>query len=456
VAYPVDAADGQTPQTVLTATDIAPAIHNPPSNMCLLYECMCDTVSSMDATTVLDPAGVALLAALDGFQGVVASASSVRAEVDSLLAEWADVDVPLSLLGSVGPEEARVLMAGADRLRRRLDAALVVLSGVLGAGRDTVAAMTRTTGMSNSAAKQYVRVARQAEVVPEIVEQLGEGALSLEHAIVLSSTDADTARSLVAHATLDRVDEFRCRVKRAEVDRAGAGRRERQRAERSVRFSSTPEGSVRATIVLPETEGTEFRNTLDQLCDAAYRKQFPERAATLGGHDAGPREQRLADAFVEWMQGNVGGTGRPAVVVVVDAETLDCTRLPNDAVSRSETAELIGRAHLYGLIRDHTTGETLRFGRNRRFATALQKLLLGVMHGYCTVDGCYEPACGADTDHIIPFARGGLTDIEQMQPLCRLHHADKTEHEHHPSHDQQQREGPCPAGPRHHQHAYYN
>jgi hypothetical protein len=99
---------------------------------------------------------------------------------------------------------------------------------------------------------------------------------------------------------------------------------------------------------------------------------------------------------------------------------------------------LIGRARLYGLIRDHTTGETLKFGRNRRFATAVQKLLLGVVHGYCSVDGCYEPAIGCDADHVVPYSRGGLTDTDAMKPMCKLHHPDKTEKEHHEQHGYQQ------------------
>jgi hypothetical protein len=234
---------------------------------------------------------------------------------------------------------------------------------------------------------------------------------------------------LVDHATTERVDDFRARVKAALIDKAGDGRHERQAAERSVRFTTTAEGSVKATIVLPEADGTEFRNTLDQLCDIAYKQDHPDRASTVGGHDVAPREQRLADAFVAWMRNKLSGPGQPAVVVVVDAETLECTRVPNDPVSSEETATLLQRAKLYALIRDRTTHETIAFGRNRRLATPLQKLLLTVRYGYCAVEGCYEPAQRCDADHIIAFARGGLTNDTDLQPLCRKHHQDKTDHE---------------------------
>jgi hypothetical protein len=356
-------------------------------------------------------------------------ASGVSGRLAEAVAGWDEVCFPVGWLGSLSPEEAQFALVGVERLRRRVDAAIVVLSQSLRAGRDTVASLTRLTHMSNADAKQYVRVARQCEAVPEMVQQLTQGDLSLEHASALASIDPETAVSLLVDAAGERVDEFRARVRKALVAKAGHGRRERQQAERSVRFSTTDEGSLKATIVLPEAEGVEFRNALDQLCDEAYRAKYPKRASTLGGHHAPPREQRLADALVQWMRGNLQGPGRPAVVVVIDAKSLECKRLPNDPVSPDEAVHLLQRAHVYGLIRDHTTGGTIRFGRNRRLATPLQKLLLAVRYGYCSVDGCYEPAFRADADHIVPYSRGGLTNDDAMQPLCGLHHPAKTETE---------------------------
>jgi hypothetical protein len=388
--------------------------------------------------------------ALDAALGV--SPSDARVEVSGELsgelvaavASWDSVMLSLPMLESLTPQQALYAIGEVDRLRRRVDAAIVVLSQALGAGRDTVAALSRATHMSNSEARQYARVARQRETVPEIVDRLAVGELSLEHATALASLDAETARTLVAHATTERVDDFRARVKAAQIDKAGDGRRERQHAERSVRFVTTAEGSVKATIVLPEADGTEFRNTLDQLCDIAYKQDHPDRAQTAGGHDVAPREQRLADAFVAWMRNKLSGPGQPAVVVVVDAETLECTRVPNDPVSSEETATLLQRAKLYALIRDRTTHETIAFGRNRRLATPLQKLLLTIRYGYCAVGGCYEPAQRCDADHIIAFARGGLTNDKNMQPLCPKHHQDKTDQENTVSHE---RSRVCCPGP---------
>jgi hypothetical protein len=403
--------------------------------MCYKYKHVFASVLFVEVALFSDPRAVALHDALGLIEaGTPSGVSELRGELPvellDAVAGWDAVLLPIGWFETLSPEQARYALVAVDRLRRRADAAIVVLSQALRAGRDTVASLSRATHMSNSTARQYSRVARQREQVPEIVEQLADGALSLEHASALASTDAETARSLVEHATNERVDDFVARVRKADVEKAGAKRRERQLAERGVRFSTTAEGSVKATIVLPDAEGVEFRSTLEQLADTAYRQKYPERARKLGGHEAPPLDKRLADALVAWMRGQLTGPGRPAVVVTVNAETLECTRLPNDTIPPEEAAELLQRAQVYGLIRDHTTNETIRFGRNRRLATPLQKLLLAVRYGYCFVDGCYEPAMRSDADHIKPFSHGGLTNDEHLQPGCHQHHQDKTEQEH--------------------------
>jgi hypothetical protein len=112
--------------------------------------------------------------ALDAALGV--SPSDARVEVSGELvaavAGWDSVMLSLPLLDSLTPQQALYAIGEVDRLRCRVDAAIVVLSQALGAGRDTVAALSRATHMSNSEARQYARVARQRETVPEIVDRL--------------------------------------------------------------------------------------------------------------------------------------------------------------------------------------------------------------------------------------------------------------------------------------------
>ena len=46
--------------------------------------------------------------------------------------------------------------------------------------------------------------------------------------------------------------------------------------------------------------------------------------------------------------------------------------------------------------------------------------------GHCVFPWCTRPARGCDTDHVIPYQRGGPTASENLAALCRHHHRLKT------------------------------
>jgi hypothetical protein len=189
-----------------------------------------------------------------------------------------------------------------------------------------------------------------------------------------------------------------------------------------VTFFETKNGCVGARIVLPVADGTEFRETLNQLCDAQYKKDHPERAEQLGGHDVEPHERRLADAFRTWMRDRNVGAGRPAVIVTIDAETLDAKIVPNRPISFSTAMELAARGDLYTAIRKGTKRARLVFGRNRRLASPLQRLALLALQPTCVWEGCNESATRCEVDHQVDFDSGGHTDIGNLRYLCPQHH----------------------------------
>jgi hypothetical protein len=72
----------------------------------------------------------------------------------------------------------------------------------------------------------------------------------------------------------------------------------RQRARRYLRFFAGPEGTLGINGLLPPVEGTELKNRLAAIVDAQWRKDHPDRAKTLGGHDGDTYDQRTADALL--------------------------------------------------------------------------------------------------------------------------------------------------------------
>jgi hypothetical protein len=75
----------------------------------------------------------------------------------------------------------------------------------------------------------------------------------------------------------------------------------------------------------------------------------------------------------------------------------------------------------------------MKFGRDRRFATFMQKLAMAVLqNGICHVPGCENTWNRSDAHHEPPYKPvhpgdpPGRTNIDSMKLPCRLHH----QHEH--------------------------
>ena len=65
----------------------------------------------------------------------------------------------------------------------------------------------------------------------------------------------------------------------------------------------------------------------------------------------------------------------------------------------------------------------MKFGRTRRFASALQKLALALReHGTCAYPGCDIPWNRCDADDDPPWDQGGLTDLDTMKLMCTNGH----------------------------------
>jgi hypothetical protein len=64
----------------------------------------------------------------------------------------------------------------------------------------------------------------------------------------------------------------------------------------------------------------------------------------------------------------------------------------------------------------------LDVGRTQRTATAAQRRALAVRDGGCIIPGCPIPAEACQTHHLVEWAEGGATSVENMALLCWAHH----------------------------------
>lgn len=61
-------------------------------------------------------------------------------------------------------------------------------------------------------------------------------------------------------------------------------------------------------------------------------------------------------------------------------------------------------------------------GRDRRLASAIQRVVLYAAHGGCTHPGCERPAAACQAHHVVEWAEGGATTVSNLALACPIHH----------------------------------
>jgi hypothetical protein len=335
-------------------------------------------------------------------------ASTCNTAVSAVLDGWRDHRFdPVDVVGW-GANDATQGLVVLENVTRSIDALKTVLVGCLDAGRDATASIVRKTGMSYRAARQLHAASKVVDQHPDALTKLSAGEVSAEHLAALAPLNSGLAAELLGDAHGKSADEFKKHVATHRVRHESKSLSEEQHNSRSVKFFTKSNGCIGAAIVLPPVEGTEFRTIITDLCDRAWKTKHPERAEVLGGHTDDPYERRLADAVVEFMHG-ARTTGKPSVIVVIDAETLEAHVVPDQPIPLNDALTVMARADVYAAIRDGTNPARLDFGRNKRVATELQKLAMLVYGETCDDHGCNVSAL--ESDELILLGPYGLASL---------------------------------------------
>ena len=105
-------------------------------------------------------------------------------------------------------------------------------------------------------------------------------------------------------------------------------------------------------------------------------------------------------------------------------------RVPLDAQTADE---LIAQAKwVYRMFTDPETGVVLESAPTKYYIPAALKRMVEARHPDCSAPWCATPARVCEKDHIEPFnhqdpENGGLTVMENLHPLCKRHHQEKTQ-----------------------------
>ncbi|BBF99982.1 MULTISPECIES: HNH endonuclease signature motif containing protein [Pseudonocardia] len=120
------------------------------------------------------------------------------------------------------------------------------------------------------------------------------------------------------------------------------------------------------------------------------------------------------------------GGRRPQVVVTIPLDDLEHR-------ARTATLEFAGQATpgaLRMLACDAAVlpvvlsgeGRPVDVGRAKRTATDAQRRAVTARDGGCAHPGCDRPPAWCEVHHVLPWERGGPTDLDNLVLLCRIHH----------------------------------
>ena len=232
----------------------------------------------------------------------------------------------------------------------------------------------------------------------------------------VEETLVEAATGLSQRAFRNRVELWRHRV---EVPAEAAQRRHEARR---LDYGKTVEGMVRLEGLLDREDGQVMITTVRALVDAGSFRG-----------DRRSHAQRRADALGQLCRGflsrrdrpHVGGE-RPVVSVIVDPKTLaggdGIADLPDAGPIIAETARRI--ACDASLVRMVMSPESvpLDVGRKTRVIPASLRRAVEARDRHCRFPGCDRPPAWSEIHHVVHWADGGGTSLENLLLVCWRHH----------------------------------
>jgi hypothetical protein len=333
----------------------------------------------------------------------------------------------------------------------------------------TAAWLSWHCGVGPRAAREQVRVARALREFPQLVEPFRAGRLS--YSKVRAITRVATA------ATIETLIDWALGAPAAQLERNTAGRQRSKRLEevraqqtgRSLSWHWDDDGSLVGSFRLPPEEGIRLLHALEvgrgitadvppEVAHAEIESAMPSVATGMGGSAEPPtgldlmlaqdeaatpqrRQQRISiDVLMELLDRAVAtieagadedddgaglpGLGRERFSLVLHAagEGISGGVTTEDGVGlHSEVGLRLTCDCSVAVQADDASGNPLHLGRKTR---RIRGRLARAVHAR---DGgrCQAPGCGNRTTqihHIVHWASGGLTCIENLISLCGRHH----------------------------------
>ena len=280
-------------------------------------------------------------------------------------------------------------------------------------------------GVGSGTAWEWVRVARALRRLPVIREAYSSGELSWDQLRPLTRfATPETDERLAVDAPGMRVGQLWRESRRHERARKS---HLSDRQCRSLRMDwDEAKQNLHVEGDLPGEQGAAF--------EAAVTKRAEQVEVEADVFDR--KAARLADALTELVT-SAGGEAKPATLVIhADAgivlgdgpELAAAAALSTPALAETESGVQLPDEAVRRLACDASVewiaerdGRAVGIGRQRRLIPGWMKRQLGFRDPECRFDGCSRKM-NLVAHHIVPWARGGPTDLDNLVRLCGTHH----------------------------------
>jgi hypothetical protein len=320
------------------------------------------------------------------------------------------IDRTTAVIASASSERLRALAAYDEQKLWRRDGATSMTSW-----------LAARYGLGRGTAREWVRVAHALRGLPRIAEAYAGGEISwdqLQPLTKFASTETDEHWAGKAPdlrpAGLWREARRHARVRNREA--ADIHRR------RYLSLWWDPESPVLYLEgMLGADQGAALQTALERRSEEIVLAEPPESS---------PQEARMADALVELVTGGDAENAPPATMVVHAgaevltreepdrgpwlAETEGGTRLPSEAVRR-----LVCDSRIEWVLEED--GRTVGIGRRGRAVPGQLLRLLRHRDLGCRFPGC-ERKRWVQAHHLVHWADGGATNLDNLVLLCHAHH----------------------------------
>lgn len=303
----------------------------------------------------------------------------------------------------------------------------------------TVAWVKHALRLTAGAASSMVRSASTLMAMPLVAESATAGAIPADGVRLLAQAHRRHPTEFAVHEEvfseiaqyLD-TNELRQAIEHWEqqIDYPSVAAKTRAlRDRRSFSISQTWEGMWHVTGELDPEIGS--------LVDTAIRSMVDREnveASRDSSTDTRYPWQRRADALGDlcafWLanSSNTGTSGgsKPTLTVTTSLETLlglkqDLPTIDGLAVDPTEMRRIICDSGVVRIILN-AENEPLNVSRRYRTVTPAIRRALDHRDKGCVWRGCSAPASWCDAHHLIHWADGGETSLDNMALLCRRHH----------------------------------